>query len=195
MFIFDFESVFLYSSLQQQCLVELGVTPYDLNSAYQDPKQEPEQQQAKDALPQAPGKIKVSPQTPVMRPRPVPSSIKTDPVTEKLITTPSVSQPSVQVSTAIDYWQQCSAEFITDLKVVFPDVKLSVQALDAFVAQLSEHVFWKIAPKIQAQYVQMESIEQSTIITSPLPNELTLLQKKELWLLLQPHIPQLTTES
>jgi len=170
----------LYSSLQQQCLVELGVIPYDLNDKYQQSNDGAEVQKPSSET-AITSEASIQTQIPVTRPKP---SLKTAP----LNTTSLPAEPVAPA--AIDYWAQCSAEFITDLKVVFPEVKLSVPAFGSLLAQLSEHVFWKVAPKMQAQYVQMESIEQSTVITSPLPSELMLSQKKELWLLLQPHAPQ-----
>jgi hypothetical protein len=165
-------------------LVELGVIPYDLNDKYQQSNDDGEVQELAS-------EVSIQSQTPITRPRSVVNTTETSLLKPTpLKAAPEQPESVAAASVAIDYWAQCSAQFITDLKVVFPEVKLSVPAFDALVAQLSEHVFWKVEPKLQAQYVQMESIEQVSVITSPLPSELTLSQKKELWLLLQPYAPQ-----
>jgi hypothetical protein len=205
----------LYSSLQQQCLVELGITPFDLNDKYKTPV-EPAvgSEQANIGLGQLKPEANLEgsgTQTKLLRPKPVkahsePAETVASAVDVPLpasvasgsarVTPPApLHQTSVAAKAPIEnHWLNCSDKFIADIKVVFPQIALSVLAFDAMVALIQEQgdkkVYWKIASKFVAQYVQLESIGQDTVITSPLPHELSSAQKKELWLLLQPYATQ-----
>ncbi|WP_299270084.1 hypothetical protein [uncultured Psychrosphaera sp.] len=205
----------MYSSLQQQCLVELGITPFDLNDKYKTPA-EPiaTTEQVSIGL----GQLKPEPnlessgtQTRLLRPKPVKAhsepnataipAVEVARPTAIVAESTRLTQPAPLPKTTAaakapmeNHWLNCSDKFIADIKVVFPQIALSVLAFDAMVALLQEQgdkkVYWKIASKFVTQYVQLESIGQDTVITSPLPNELSPAQKKELWLLLQPYAPQ-----
>lgn len=176
----------MYSSLQQQCLVELGVTPYDLNDQYQQSDDATGTQQTLQPANVA-STQPTSPQLTRPRPQATKTALADNPV--------DLSETKAEAPTVVDYWKDCSPELISDLAVLFPQMQLSVMAFNHCLAQLKDQLYWNIAPKAQVQYVQMESIDQNIMITSPLPNELSLSQKKELWLLLQPHTAQQNTES
>jgi hypothetical protein len=210
----------LYSSLQQQCLVELGITPFDLNDKYRTPAEpvvgsEHASIGLGELKPEA-NSSRSGTQTRLLRPKPV--QAHSEPVTAatsvvdtsestRLNQSASLSQTSNLPTTAPlsetvatpkapmeNHWLNCSDKFIADIKVLFPQITLSVLAFDAMVALIQEQgdkkVYWKIASKFVAQYVQLESIGQDIVITSPLPHELSSAQKKELWLLLQPYATQ-----
>lgn len=176
----------MYSSLQQQCLIELGVTPYDLNDQYQQSDDATGTQQTLQPANVA-STQPTSPQLTRPRPQATKTALADNPV--------DLSETKAEAPTVVDYWKDCSPELISDLAVLFPQMQLSVMAFNHCLAQLKDQLYWNIAPKAQVQYVQMESIDQNIMITSPLPNELSLSQKKELWLLLQPHTAQQNTES
>jgi hypothetical protein len=176
----------LYSSLLQQCLIELGVTPYDLNDQYQQSDDATGTQQTLQPANVA-STQPTSPQLTRPRPQATKTALADNPV--------DLSETKAEAPTVVDYWKDCSPELISDLAVLFPQMQLSVMAFNHCLAQLKDQLYWNIAPKAQVQYVQMESIDQNIMITSPLPNELSLSQKKELWLLLQPHTAQQNTES
>ena len=176
----------MYSSLQQQCLVELGVTPYDLNDQYQQSDDATGTQQTLQPANVA-STQPTNPQLTIARSQATKTITADIPV--------DLSETKAEAPTVVDYWKDCSPDLISDLAVLFPQMQLSVMAFNHCLAQLKDQLYWNIAPKAQVQYVQMESIDQNIMITSPLPNELSLSQKKELWLLLQPHTAQQNTES
>lgn len=202
----------MYSSLQQQCLVELGITPFDLNDKYKaqlgyansgetsyvntgEKHRENSDEANLTTADVDHSTSTVNTSSAPQAPKTAPAYVKAAPVKAA---TPAESAPAMKKQAAVinveDHWLSCTEKFITDIKAVFPNIIFSVLAFDAKVAILQDidgkKVYWKIASKYVAQYVQQETIGQDILITSPLPHELTPAQKKELWLLIQPYSTQ-----
>ena len=189
----------MYSSLQQQCLVELGITPFDLNDKYKAILCDETDNQSETHFDKT-DETSLSAQAS----QTAPLYVKATPIkAAQAEAVQAESAPSVPKQATVinieDHWLNCTDKFITDIKAVFPNIIFSVLAFDAKVAQLQDmdgkKVYWKIASKYVAQYVQQETIGQDTLITSPLPSELTPAQKKELWLLIQPYSNQAVADN
>lgn len=191
----------MYSSLQQQCLVELGITPYDLNDNYKARLRQSESQAAQS--------VKEVTESTANTKNGLGSSITVPSITNPSITEASINpsftntatgEGSVKANTEVsqaethveNYWLTSPESFIKDIKLIFPNIKFELLFGNANVGVLQDvegkKVVWALNPNILA--VQSEVIENITVITSPVPSSLTAMDKKHLWALIKPYSSQ-----
>ena len=178
----------MYSSLQQQCLVELGVIPYDLNDNYKTRLQQSQPEQTthikNDTKSVATEQALTKSSPEVADSAELVENSTTLQHSVKASSPHTLQQPQIE-----NYWLTSPERFINDIKLIFPSLKFELLPGHAHVAVLQDaegkKVVWALNPNILA--VQSEVIENITVISSPVPSSLTAMDKKHLWALIKPY--------